>query len=214
MRVHSIDVFGWSRILEDVLIAMVGVHVLDHVVHLLEHPVSIDIFEVFAKDGKYLRRSVVGRTVVDAVHHVFGALRSIVFGRIFIVDPRVIITRHEHAEAIWCTVLIPEHMCKDGCAVEVELWVRLPDKLEFLAVDAVTLILRTEAADEESVEAHLRKEAGIDSRVAKWVDMPADAWLYSKLFENEFVTQHHVEDHVSISWTGLVMHRPASVNDF
>jgi hypothetical protein len=33
-------------------------------------------------------------------------------------------------------------MREDGSAVEVELRVRLPDKLKFLAIDAMALILR------------------------------------------------------------------------
>lgn len=48
--------------------------------------------------------------------------------------------------------------------------------------------------------------------MAKWIDLPSDPWLNSKLLYDPIVTNHHVVDHVVVCRTSLIMHGPTSVD--
>jgi len=47
--------------------------------------------------------------------------------------------------------------------------------------------------------------------MAERVDLPSDLWLKAKLLFDPLMTDHHVIDHVVVSRTRLIMHRPASI---
>jgi len=44
------------------------------------------------------------------------------------------------------------------------------------------------------------------------INLPTDSWLLSEVFEDEIMTDHHIGNHVFISWASFIMHGPTTVD--
>jgi hypothetical protein len=50
--------------------------------------------------------------------------------------------------------------------------------------------------------------------MAVWINLPANLWFDTKLFQQKLMTLHHVVDHILIVWASFIMHRPACTQEF
>lgn len=103
-------------------------------------------------------------------------------------------------------------MSKDLSIISKRLSVWSPDELHLLVAHSFLLVFVVSSSEEPRVIAHIRKESGIGVRVAKWINLPSNSGSYSELIEDPLVTHDMVVDHIFISRTSLIMHRPTGIH--
>ena len=102
-------------------------------------------------------------------------------------------------------------MGKDLNAVSESVVHGSPNKLHRLFVKTYIFILIIKSPKHKCIKAHLSKQSSVGVGVAKRINLPANSWCNTKLFEDELVTYHHVVYHVFKMGTCLIMHGPAGI---
>lgn len=189
------------------------VDVIDHPIQLLIIVKSIHILEVITP------------SLEDVIVSVKVALRFVKvvdyrLGNIFRVERLGLVVGNERSVVIrvvvvaaWCpAVALVEFVGEDLYAFVKLVGVRHPYPLLLLVIDSCLIVCPVHPAKEQGIVSHLGEDAGIGVRMSKGIDLPSDAWLDSKLFDQELMTDHMVVDHVLVMGTSLVVHRPSAID--
>jgi hypothetical protein len=212
---EGIGVGTRSRVLEVIFIRVVFIHVRDHVVHVLVVVLSIRIFEIKApKDEDF-----VGLVMLNSLDEVLMKTFSFAYGvevlGVLIVDPWDIVGLNIPVVAIgWTIQRSVKNVSKDLSVVAKRLRIWSPDELHLIVAHSFVDVCVVGSSEEPGVIAHVRKESGIGIRVAEWINLPSSSGSYSELIQDPLVTHDMVVDHILISWTSLIMHRPTGIHKF
>jgi type IV secretory pathway VirB3-like protein len=215
MLLEGIGVGTRSRVLEMIFVRVVFIHVRDHVVHVLVVVLSIRVFEIKApKDEDF-----VGLVVLNSLDEVLMKTFSFAYGvevlGVLIVDPWDIVGLNIPVVAIgWTIQRSVKNVSKNLSVVTKRLRIWSPDELHFIVAHSFFDVCVVGSSEEPGVIAHVRKESGIGIRVAEWINLPPSSGSYSELIQDPLVTHDMVVDHILISWTSLIMHRPAGIHKF
>lgn len=191
------------------------IHVIDHVVHVLVVVSGIHEFEIKSPEDE----DIVGLIMLDSLYKMFMKFCSFaypveVFG-VLIIDPRDTVASDIPVEAIWWTIERSiKNMSKDLSVVAERLRIWSPDELHLIVGHSFINVFVISSGKEPSVIAHVRKESCIGIGVAKWIKLPSGSWCNSELIDDPLVAHDMVVDHIFISRTSLIMHRPAGINKF
>lgn len=102
--------------------------------------------------------------------------------------------------------MIIEGVCEDLDIVAEGVRIWSPNELKRFLIHPLVLVLVVESCEEPSVEAHLSKYSCVGAGVSEWVDLPSDSRFDSEFSEDEFMTEHHVFNHVLVGGTGFIVH--------
>lgn len=106
-------------------------------------------------------------------------------------------------------------MREDGNLVTKRVSEGLPDPLHTLVVHANGLILVVNTGKEPGIKAHFSEETRVGVRMAKGVNVPADArgGVVSELAQEELMADHHVIHHIVVVSASLIVHGPAGIDE-
>ena len=133
---------------------------------------------------------------------------------LLIIDPWSIIIKDVKVKVIRRAVVIVKSMSEDVYIFSKALFIWHPDPLQWFFIHSFILVHIVKSCKEPGIESHFCEKSYICIWVTEWIDLPANSWLNSELFENPLVTDLHVVDHIIICWASLIMHGPPSINNF
>lgn len=135
-----------------------------------------------------------------------GSVVSLGFG---VCHYRIIYSRLVNVETGRSEISIVHDMRED---LLILIRIRPPQKLQLFLILSIGLILVIKPPEEPRIKPKITEKPGIEVRVAKGIDLPADGGRVAvELLSQKVVALLHVVEHVFVVRAGLVVHRPPAV---
>mmetsp|Transcript_518 Transcript_518/g.535 ORF Transcript_518/g.535 Transcript_518/m.535 type:complete len:218 (-) Transcript_518:239-892(-) len=194
---------------------MLFIDVRDHAIQISIEDLCVDPLEVTAEEHHYFVCSevllVVVHELVPFLVHIFSVEAShsavILEGvvskvEIESVGTEIQVTRDEVSQDLRAGAVLVHHI------------IRSLDPLQFLVLSTLSSLTFVHASEEPGGESQLIEDLSIGVRVPERIDLPASLGGDSKLILHPELAELHVGDHIFEASAGLIMHGPASIEEF